>query len=127
LAGTAIKRLQLERLDELPPAAAEGELERPASVLAGRAVDVTSWYRTLGAAFARPDRPLPADGHTDSAESFLEVVLPVVETCDDALRAQAERLLWSGQYLGDVDRLRPERLEPARHVAAARARPWWGV
>ncbi len=39
--------------------------------------------------------------------------------------ARAERLLWSGQYLGDVNRQRAELLEPAAQVRAARARPWW--
>jgi hypothetical protein len=126
LAGTAIKRLQLDEPDGLPPVAVEGALDGPATLLARRAEDVASWYASLAAAFARPGNPLPSDGHSPTDASFLEVVLPVVETCDDGQRAQAERLLWSGQYLGDVDRLRADLLEPARQIAAARSRPWWG-
>jgi uncharacterized membrane protein YccC len=126
LAGTAIKRLQLDEPDGLPPVAVEGALDGPATLLARRAEDVASWYASLAAAFARPGNPLPSDGHSPTDASFLEVVLPVVETCDDGQRAQAERLLWSGQYLGDVDRLRADLLEPARKIAAARSRPWWG-
>jgi uncharacterized membrane protein YccC len=126
LAGTAIKRLQLDEPDGLPPATVEGVLDRPAQVLAGRADDVANWYTTLAAAFARPANPLPGDGHSGGTDSFLDVVLPVVGACDDGQRTQAERLLWSGQYLGDVDRLRTDLLEPARQVTAARRRPWWG-
>jgi uncharacterized membrane protein YccC len=126
LAGAAIKRLQFERSDGLPPVAVDGVLDRPATVLSRRAAEVTGWYEALGTAFARSGNPLPSDGHVAGADSFLEVVLPAVEACDDGQRAQAERLLWSGQYLGDVDRLRSDLLEPAGQVAAARARPWWG-
>lgn len=125
LAGTAIKRLQFEEPDGLPPVAVEGVLDQPATVLARRADAVTRWYASLAAAFARPDSPVPSDGHSPTDASFLDVVLPVVEACDDGQRAQAERLLWSGQYLGDVDRLRSDLLEPAQQVAAARTRPWW--
>jgi uncharacterized membrane protein YccC len=126
LAGTAIKRLQLGQADGLPPDSAAGVLAQPADVLARRAEEVTRWYEALAAGFARRGSALPADGRGSSAGSFLEVVLPVVETCDDGQRAQAERLLWSGQYLGDVDTLRPELLEPAAQVVAAQAHPWWG-
>jgi hypothetical protein len=34
-------------------------------------------------------------------------------------------LLWSGQYLGDVDQLRPHLVDPAAAVAKVRSRPWW--
>jgi hypothetical protein len=58
--------------------------------------------------------------------SFLDVVLPAVDHCaDGTCAAQAERLLWSGQYVGDLDQLRADLVEPARQVAAAEARPWW--
>jgi hypothetical protein len=67
-----------------------------------------------------------ADDDRDDDESFLEVVLPEVERCGDRDRAvRAEQLLWSGQYLGDVNRQRAELLEPAEQVWAAQTRPWW--
>ncbi len=125
LAGTAIKRLQLDHSDGLPLAAVQGVLDQPASVLARRAEDVAHWYQGLAAAFSHPGNPLPSDGHTPGADSFLDVVLPVVDACDDGQRAQAERLLWSGQYLGDVDQLRRDLLEPAAQVTAVQAHPWW--
>ena len=39
--------------------------------------------------------------------------------------ARAEQVLWAGQYLGDVDRLRLDLLAPAGQVRAAQSRPWW--
>jgi hypothetical protein len=63
----------------------------------------------------------PDTAATDS-ESFLDVVLPAVDSCGDPEgAARAERVLWSGQYLGDVDRFRLELLAPAEQVRAARA------
>jgi MFS family permease len=121
LAGTAIARLQ----DGAPDAAGPG-LDAPVEVLARRAQHVIGWYTELADGFARSGVPLPsADGAT-SGESFLDVVLPALDGCRDADRAtRAEQLLWSGQYLGDVDQLRADLLEPAAQVDAARARKWW--
>jgi hypothetical protein len=69
---------------------------------------------------------VPAADAPMDAESFLDVVLPAVHGCGDADRAvRAEQLLWSGQYLGDVDRLRDELVEPAKQVGVAGAHRWW--
>ena len=52
------------------------------------------------------------------------MVLPAVDSCGDPDRAaRAEQLLWSGQYLGDVDQLRADLVEPAAQVGAARSAP----
>lgn len=125
LAGTAIKRLQFGQPDGSPPVPADAVLGPPAQVLARRADEVARWYEALAGVFARPAGAPPLDGATVAGDSFLDVVLPAVRACDEAQRTQAERLLWSGQYLGDVDRLRVDLLEPAQEVAKARARPWW--
>ena len=73
----------------------------------------------------RPAAVVPgADGAAPPL--LLDAVLPAVAGCGDRDRAaRAEQLLWSGQYLGDVDRLRGELTEPAAQVAAARSAPWW--
>jgi hypothetical protein len=61
-----------------------------------------------------------------STESFLDVVLPAVQSSGDTEQAErAERLLWSGQYLGDVDQLRADLVDPAEQIGAARAHKWW--
>jgi hypothetical protein len=49
-----------------------------------------------------------------------------VDKCGDDSRAeQAERLLWSGQYIGDINRLRGELLGPAEQVRSIHRKPWW--
>jgi hypothetical protein len=61
-----------------------------------------------------------------SEQSFLDVVLPGVAGCGDRARAdQAEKLLWSAQYLGDVSRMRAGLVGPAGQIAAVRRRPAW--
>src|SRR5581483_4013676 len=120
LAGTAIKRLG-------SVGAADAELAEPAEVLTRRADAVHGWYGSLAAGFGARSAPFPSVDCTGGApsESFLEVVLPAVHgCCDPDSAARAERLLWAGQYLGDVDQLRGDLLEPAAQVATARARPW---
>jgi hypothetical protein len=104
----------------------DADLEPVIGVLERRAEQVRSWYEQLAAALDRRPGPLPAAADGGGAEPFLEVVLPAIERCGDGDRATyAETLLWSAQYVGDVDRQRRDLLEPASQVAAARARPWW--
>ena len=121
LAGTAIKHLHVDASDDH---AVHDELAGPAELLARRADLVGDWYAELGRGFAESPPRFPAveDG---SGESFLDVILPTVDHCSDGAATHAEQLLWSGQYLGDVDQLRAHLLAPAEQVAAARARPWW--
>ena len=125
LAGEAIVRLQ--RGDE--SVSADG-LEAPARLLASRADDVASWYESLAGALSGAATEIPPVGPPvrtgDGDESFLDVLIPSVRGCGDAQRARnAERLLWSAQYLGDVNLLRGELIEPAAEVRQARRRPLW--
>ena len=124
LAGTAIARLQ-EQAPDGRVATTDPGLAAPLALLDRRAEQVTLWYSQLAGAFTRAAAALPSapDG---ADESFLDVVLPAVHSCGDQERAaRAEQVLWSGQYLGDVDRLRTDLLEPGRQVSEARALPWW--
>ena len=124
LAGTAIARLQ-EQAPDGRVATTDPGLAAPLALLDRRAEQVTLWYSQLAGAFTRAAAALPSapDG---ADESFLDVVLPAVHSCGDQERAaRAEQVLWSGQYLGDVDRLRRDLLEPGRQVSEARALPWW--
>ena len=101
---------------------------RPPPFLDRRGRAVTDWYGALARTFEGPGAAAhsPSLDPTPDGTSFLEIVLPAVERCGDPDRAQrAERLLWAGQYVGDVDRLRQDLLEPATQIAAARARAWW--
>ena len=104
----------------------DSRLVEPATVLQRRADHLGEWYAELADTIAgRAPAPPDVNG-APPADSFLDVVLPAVHGCGDADRAtRAEQLLWSGQYLGDVDRLRPDLVGPAGEVAAARAHPWW--
>ncbi|MGH8960039.1 MAG: FUSC family protein [Jatrophihabitantaceae bacterium] len=125
LAGTAIARLRQDAPDR-QVAVPDSGLDAPLALLEKRGEQVTSWYSALadGLDGSGPAVP-PADDAADR-QSFLEVVLPAIDRCDDRDRAtRAEQLLWSGQYLGDVDRLRDDLLLPAGQVAAVRARSWW--
>ena len=103
-------------------------LAETAAFLDRRGRAVTDWYATLARTFEGPGAAAhsPSLDPTPDGTSFLEIVLPAVERCGHPDRAQrAERLLWAGQYVGDVDRLRQDLLEPATQIAAARARAWW--
>jgi hypothetical protein len=130
LAGMAISRLRKDAPDGSVVPPGDERLRQPAAVLHDRARLVGGWYTALADDFtangsvadALPDIDAPT-----SVDSFLDVVLPAIDGCGDPDRAsRAEQLLWSGQYLGDVDRLRIDLREPADQVRAARARPWWG-
>jgi hypothetical protein len=120
LAATAVKKLR--------PATPVGDeaLAAPIGRLVDRTGDVTGWYATLADVLIGRVGALPPPGMPPRGDSFLDVVLPAVDRCHRPERAEhAERLLWSGQYLGDVDQVRGDLVEPARVVSAARLRPWW--
>jgi uncharacterized membrane protein YccC len=122
LAGAAIEQLRVV----LPGGPDDDDLREPAGVLLRRGDAVTEWYTRLAAEVSGRNGSAPEPYAGTAADSFIDVVLPAVERCGDPDRAAgAERLLWSGQYLGDVDQLRPFLVQPATEVAAARARPWW--
>jgi uncharacterized membrane protein YccC len=118
LAGMAISSLRNGAAPD------DERLAEPVAVLTRRTDEVTSWYSTLADGFdSSHPAVLPV---VSSDDSFLDVVLPAVEQCGDPDRAaRAEQLLWSGQYLGDVNTLRADLIEPAAQVGAARARSWW--
>lgn len=125
LAGSAIKHLQLAAGPPVP-AAGHDVLDGSADVLLRRTADVSGWYDLLANSFERGGKDVPDHAAPGPATSFLDVVLPAVDHCADGKCAeQAERLLWSGQYVGDVDQLRADLVEPAREVVIAEARPWW--
>jgi uncharacterized membrane protein YccC len=123
LAASAIGRLDGDGSQETPDP--DARLAGPAQLLGQRARQVTDWYAELAAGFQDPRKELPTTDGSASTSSFLDVVLPAVEACSDGVADRAERLLWSGQYLGDLDQLRQHLREPAAAVAAARTRPWW--
>jgi hypothetical protein len=102
------------------------ELQPVADVLDRRAHQVTSWYATLADAFAAGRQALPEPALRPNGDSFVQVVLPVLDRSGDEARAeQVERMLWTAQYVGDIDRLRTDLLGPAAQVVDARTVPWW--
>jgi uncharacterized membrane protein YccC len=123
LAGTAIKHLHTNAADDHT---VHDDLQPPGQLLVARTHQVAVWYDALGHSLADRRAPVPTAESTRPPGSFLEVVLPAVDYRPDPESAtHAEQLLWSGQYLGDVDQLRPYLVEPAQQVATARNRPWW--
>jgi uncharacterized membrane protein YccC len=126
LAGAAIEQLRLAAPGGRLAGGNGDRLEQPADLLSRRADSVTDWYTELASGIGGRNGAVPEPSAGRSADSFVDVVLPAVEQCGDPDCAdRAERLLWSGQYLGDVDQLRPHLVDPATVVAAARSRPWW--
>lgn len=126
MAGAAINELHQRAPQGVVVPSDDDELAAPAALLQRRADDVGEWYAELAETVAgRIPSPPDPDGRA-TGESFLDSVLPAVHGCGDPDRAaRAEQLLWSGQYLGDVDQLRAELMEPAALIGAARTRPWW--
>jgi uncharacterized membrane protein YccC len=123
LAGTAIKHLHLAAADDH---SAHDDLQRPGELLTARAHRVAVWYEALADGFVDRHAPLPGADSVRPDGSFLELLLPAVGTHPDrAAATHAEQLLWSGQYVGDVDQLREYLVEPSAQVVAARQRPWW--
>ena len=121
LAGMAISTLRRQQPDGPTD---DDLLAAPVAVLTRRTDEVAQWYGALADGFVGATGELPPVDSSD--DSFLDVVLPAVDSCGDQDRAtRAERLLWSGQYLGDVNKQRGELLEPARQVRAAQSNPWW--
>ena len=120
LAGDAIAELTA-----ISPNGGPIALEAPVAVLVDQTDRVTTWYSDLADVLAGSSESVPGLERT-RATSFLDVVLPAIYGCGDPDRAeQAERLLWSGQYLGDVTRMRAELVEPAQDVHETRMRSAW--
>jgi uncharacterized membrane protein YccC len=108
------------------PPGRDPALDGVTGVLERRTEIVRQWYDGLAAALDRPQTRLPEPDKPPTQERFLDAVLPTIGGCGDAVRAaRVERLLWTGQYVGDVDRLRMTLVAPAGEVAAARARRVW--
>ncbi len=120
LAGEAI--VALHGHENVPPSA--NGLAEPVRVLVGRADTVASWYDSAATALTDSAAPLPTAGDRPD-QSFLDTVLPAITNCSLDQATHAERLLWAGQYLGDVDRLRDELTAPLAAVRATQRRPWW--
>ena len=122
LAGGAVRRLT----GPAPGDVDDEALRATIGVLDRSTAEVADWYRSLADVFGTGSECLPVvDG---PSESFLDVVLPAVQRCGDPERAaRAERLLWAGQYVGDVSQLRRGLVGPSRQVREARAVPWWSL
>ena len=126
LAGVAINQLHQQAPHGVVVPAGDKELTEPATLLQRRADDVSEWYAELADVISGRAGTLPPLDAARNGASFLDVVLPAVHGCGDPDRARrAEQLLWSGQYLGDVDRLRADLATPAALVSTARGRSWW--
>jgi uncharacterized membrane protein YccC len=120
LAGDAIAQLR-----SIPSDGTETPLTAPVSLLVEQTGRVSDWYRTLGDVLGGSGAAVPPV-EPAAGDSFLDVVLPAIGGCGDMARAeQAERLLWSGQYVGDVSRLRTDLVEPSTRVRASRTRAAW--
>ncbi len=105
---------------------AGADLDGPVDLLRARTGDVAEWYQALGDALMRTRNDLPAVTTANGDASFIDVIVPAVNKCGDEARAEhAERLLWSGQYVGDINRLRADLVEPAAQVRAIQGKPWW--
>lgn len=101
-------------------------LDGPIRALRTQTAQVADWYESLADVVAgRRGVALPVNA-TVGNQSFLDVVLPAVDRCGEPDRAvRAERLLWSGQYVGDVSQIRGELVAPAGQIRATRDMPWW--
>jgi hypothetical protein len=124
LAGYAVIGLGVTYPDTVPEVA-DPALDGPIAALEGRTNEITSWYAELADVLdgVRDSAP-PVNDSPD--ESFLDIVLPAVDRCGDPDRAaRAERLLWTGQYIGDVSQVRPGLIAPANEIGVRRKMPWW--
>jgi uncharacterized membrane protein YccC len=120
MAGEAITRLKTDDSNGY------GSLESTVELLVEQTGHVTGWYHALSDEVGGATTPLPPVEHLAADASFLDVVLPAITSCGDPGRAAiAERLLWSGQYVGDVNRMREELVAPAAKVRQTRLRPFW--
>jgi uncharacterized membrane protein YccC len=125
LAGYAVTGLAIAYPDS-ESEVADSALDGPIAALRDRTNAITSWYVQLADVLdgVRESAPIVTDDAPD--ESFLDIVLPAVDRCGDPDRAaRAERLLWSGQYVGDVSRVRPSLIGPANQISIRRKMPWW--
>jgi uncharacterized membrane protein YccC len=125
LAGYAVTGLGVAYPDTAPEVA-DPALDGPIAALRDRTNEITSWYAELADVLdgVRDSAPPVTDDSPD--ESFLDIVLPAVDRCGDPDRAaRAERLLWSGQYVGDVSQVRPGLIAPANEIGVRRKVPWW--
>jgi uncharacterized membrane protein YccC len=101
-------------------------LDGPIAVLRDRTGQVTSWFGGLADVLDGAHDTAPPVEAEPSEPSFLEIVLPAVDQCGDPDRAaRAERLLWSGQYVGDVSQVRTSLIAPANEIGVRRGMPWW--
>lgn len=125
LAGTAVTRLAAD-YPETVPEVDDPVLDAPVATLRSRTARITAWYEALGDVLGGPGAAVPPVEPEPPDESFLDVVLPAVDRCGDPDRAaRAERVLWSGQYVGDVGQVRGDLVEPAALVHRVGDQPWW--
>ncbi len=124
--GASRLRLAGDAISQLKTFGAADLLEEPVSLLVSQTDQVTDWYRTLGDILAGGHGAVPAVEPASANASFLDVVLPAINGCGDPTRAElAERLLWSGQYVGDVNRMRLDLVAPVMQLREVRNRASW--
>jgi uncharacterized membrane protein YccC len=124
--GASRLRLAGDAIAQLRTLGAAEALDEPVDLLVRQTDQVTDWYRTLGDIMAGGHSNVPAVEVSAAKASFLDVILPAIDGCGDPTRADlAERLLWSGQYVGDVNRMRLDLVEPAGHVREIGKRAVW--
>jgi hypothetical protein len=125
LAGSAVTGLGIAHPDTAPEIA-DPALDGPITALRDRTTAITSWYADLADVLDGVRDSAPPVNDDSPGGSFLDIVLPAVDRCGDPDRAaRSERLLWSGQYVGDVSRVRPSLIAPANQVSIRRKMPWW--
>jgi uncharacterized membrane protein YccC len=125
LAGSAVIGLGVTYPDTVPEVA-DPVLDGPIAALRNRTNEITAWYAELADVLDGVRDSAPPVTNDSRNESFLDIVLPAVDRCGDPDRAaRAERLLWSGQYVGDVSAVRPGLIAPANAIGVRRKIPWW--
>ncbi len=124
--GATRLRLAGDAIAQLNSIGTADRLDQPVDLLVDQTGHITDWYRTIGDILAGGHSAVPKVDSVAANGSFLDVILPAIHGCGDPTRADmAERLLWSGQYVGDVNRMRVELVNPVGMVREIRQRAAW--
>lgn len=100
-------------------------LEGPEHILVERCERVDVWYDDFGqCCLLRADVPAVPQLVPTVDDAFVDGLRRSVAT-DESSLARAEQLLWTAQYLHDLERLEGKLVAPAADLRAAAARSWW--